>query len=262
MQGVMMTHGNVVATVAAVTTILPRLCNEDIYLAYLPLAHIFELAAEATMIAAGCAIGYGSPLTLTDTSNKIEKGTQGDASMLGPTLMTAVPAILDLFRDGVRKKVEAKGEISKKLFDISYRRRLAAIEGSWHGAWGLEKLLWDELVFKKIRAILGGHVRGLLSGGAPLSGDTQRQNISKVDIGRHSFNTTIDLIKASLRHMCHKPDLISTEKHKVFFMIILYLSLCLQLYQIAGDCPLESSVLNMPTGHQFHFPAPYQDTVD
>ena len=58
------------------------------------------------MVAVGCAIGYGSPLTLTDTSNKIKKGTKGDASVLAPTLMTAVPAILDRVRDGVRKKVK------------------------------------------------------------------------------------------------------------------------------------------------------------
>lgn len=57
------------------------------------------------MAAIGGAIGYGSPLTLTDTSNKIKKGTKGDASVLRPTLMTAVPAILDRVRDGVRKKV-------------------------------------------------------------------------------------------------------------------------------------------------------------
>lgn len=44
-------------------------------------------------------------MTLTDTSNKIKRGTQGDASALKPTLMTAVPAILDRVRDGVRKNV-------------------------------------------------------------------------------------------------------------------------------------------------------------
>jgi long-chain acyl-CoA synthetase len=59
------------------------------------------------MAAVGASIGYGSPLTLTDTSNKIKKGTLGDASALKPTLMTAVPAILDRVRDGVRKKVNA-----------------------------------------------------------------------------------------------------------------------------------------------------------
>lgn len=57
------------------------------------------------MMSAGCAIGYGSALTLTDTSNKIRKGTKGDASMLKPTLMATVPAILDRVRDGVLKQV-------------------------------------------------------------------------------------------------------------------------------------------------------------
>lgn len=45
-QGVMMTHGNVLATVSAVMTIVPGLGSKDVYLAYLPLAHILELAAE------------------------------------------------------------------------------------------------------------------------------------------------------------------------------------------------------------------------
>ena len=57
------------------------------------------------MLAAGCRIGYGSPLTLTDTGSKIKKGTKGDASVLKPTLMAAVPAIVDRVRDGVLKKV-------------------------------------------------------------------------------------------------------------------------------------------------------------
>ncbi|KAA8524885.1 hypothetical protein F0562_011308 [Nyssa sinensis] len=108
-KGVMITHGNIVATAAAVMTVIPKMGSNDVYLAYLPLAHVFELAAESVMLSAGCAIGYGSALTLTDTSNKIKKGTKGDASVLKPTLMAAVPAILDRVRDGVLKKVEEKG---------------------------------------------------------------------------------------------------------------------------------------------------------
>lgn len=173
-KGVMITHGNVVATAAAVTTVVPKLGSDDVYLAYLPLAHVFELAAESVMLVAGCAIGYGSTLTITDTSSKIKKGTKGDVSVLQPTLMTAVPAILDRVRDGVLKKVEEKGGLAKSLFNTGYKRRLAAIEGSWFGAWGVESTLWDLIVFKKIRAVLGGHIRFMLCGGAPLSGDTQR----------------------------------------------------------------------------------------
>jgi long-chain acyl-CoA synthetase len=35
-------------------------------------------------------------------------------------------------------------------------------------------MIWDNLIFKPIRAMLGGHVRFVLCGGAPLSSDTQR----------------------------------------------------------------------------------------
>ncbi|KAK9054246.1 hypothetical protein SSX86_025324 [Deinandra increscens subsp. villosa] len=173
-KGVMMTHSNILATVSAVMTIVPGLGANDIYLAYLPLAHILELAAENLIAAVGSSIGYGSPLTLTDTSSKIKRGTKGDASVLRPTLMAAVPAILDRVRDGVRKKVDSAGGLSKALFNLAYNRRLSAINGSWFGAWGLEKFLWNYLVFRKVRAILGGRIRFILSGGAPLSADTQR----------------------------------------------------------------------------------------
>ncbi|XP_077237624.1 AMP-dependent synthetase and ligase family protein [Tasmannia lanceolata] len=173
-KGVIMTHGNIVATAAAVMTIIPGLGSSDVYLAYLPLAHVLELAAESVMFSAGVAIGYGSPMTLSDSSNKIKKGTQGDAPVLKPTLMAAVPAIMDRVRDGVLKKVEEKGGISKKLLNIGYKRRLAAIEGSWFGAWGLETTFWDAFVFRRIRAVLGGRIRFMLSGGAPLSRNTQR----------------------------------------------------------------------------------------
>lgn len=68
----------------------------------------------------------------------------------------------------------AQGALSKKLFDLAYARRLSAVNGSCFGAWGLEKALWNFLVFRNVRAILGGRIRFVLSGGAPLSGDTQR----------------------------------------------------------------------------------------
>uniref|UniRef100_A0A3Q7J3N7 AMP-dependent synthetase/ligase domain-containing protein n=1 Tax=Solanum lycopersicum TaxID=4081 RepID=A0A3Q7J3N7_SOLLC len=160
-KGVMITHGNIVATAAAVTTVIPKLGSNDVYLGYLPLAHVFELAAETVMLTAGASIGYGSALTLTDTSNKIMKGTKGDASALKPTLMAAVPAILDRVKDGVIKKVEERGGSAKKLFDIAFKRRLTAIEGSWFGALGS-------------RENTMGDIRFMLCGGAPLSRDTQR----------------------------------------------------------------------------------------
>ncbi|KAJ9564945.1 hypothetical protein OSB04_000911 [Centaurea solstitialis] len=175
-KGVMMTHSNVLATVSAVMTIVPGLGSKDVLFSILTTGTYSRTCSRGINIIAaiGGSIGYGSPLTLTDTSSKIKRGTKGDASSLRPTLMAAVPAILDRVRDGVWKKVDSAGGLSKRLFDLAYGRRLSAINGSWFGAWGLEKLLWSFLVFRKVRAILGGRIRFILSGGAPLSADTQR----------------------------------------------------------------------------------------
>lgn len=49
-QGVMMTHANVLATLSAVMTIVPDIGSKDIYMAYLPMAHILELVAEVCWI--------------------------------------------------------------------------------------------------------------------------------------------------------------------------------------------------------------------
>ena len=45
----MISHGNIVATAAAVRTIIPGIGRNDVYLAYLPIAHVLELAAEVVI---------------------------------------------------------------------------------------------------------------------------------------------------------------------------------------------------------------------
>jgi long-subunit acyl-CoA synthetase (AMP-forming) len=42
----MMSHRNIVSTIAGVTASVPKLSTKDVYLAYLPLAHVLELAGE------------------------------------------------------------------------------------------------------------------------------------------------------------------------------------------------------------------------
>lgn len=39
----------------------------------------------------GVSIGYSTPLTLIDSSSKIKRGSKGDAPILRPTVLTAVP---------------------------------------------------------------------------------------------------------------------------------------------------------------------------
>eukprot|EP00128_Syssomonas_multiformis_P014065 Colp12_sorted_trinity150504_noHs@1473 len=166
-KGVMMSHGNLLSCVAGLVKAIPNLSSEDVYLGYLPLAHVLELSAECVFLFVGGSIGYGSPFTLTDASPKVKAGTQGDASVLRPTLMAAVPAIMDRIRHTVLERVNQGGGLKKYLFNTAFAQKLAAIRS------GSDTPFWNWLVFKKAQAPLGGRVRLMLSGGAPLSVDTQ-----------------------------------------------------------------------------------------
>ena len=43
------------------------------------------------MMMYGVPMGYSTPLTMTDRSTKIKRGSQGDATVLRPTFLAAVP---------------------------------------------------------------------------------------------------------------------------------------------------------------------------
>jgi len=172
-KGVMIPHSAIVAASAGVLASVSWADQRVVYLAYLPLAHVLELAAEHAILTLGACIGYGSALTLTDQSPKLQKGTKGDAPTLRPTIIAAVPAIMDRIRDSVNAKISQAGFPVSTLYKIAYKSRLAALESGFEGL-GIMRRVWDLLVFRKVKDILGGRLQMIVSGGAPLSGDTQR----------------------------------------------------------------------------------------
>uniref|UniRef100_A0A8C8MEW8 long-chain-fatty-acid--CoA ligase n=1 Tax=Oncorhynchus tshawytscha TaxID=74940 RepID=A0A8C8MEW8_ONCTS len=167
-KGVMISHSNIIAGVTGMAERIPDLDETDTYIGYLPLAHVLELSAEMVCISHGCCIGYSSPQTLADQSTKIKKGSKGDTSVLKPTLMAAVPEIMDRIYKNVMTKVEEMSSVQRTLFVLAYNYKMEQITK------GYKTPLCDSLVFRKVRSLLGGHMRVLLSGGAPLSAATQR----------------------------------------------------------------------------------------
>ncbi|XP_039344441.1 long-chain-fatty-acid--CoA ligase 4 isoform X1 [Mauremys reevesii] len=167
-KGVMMLHKNLIAGMTGQCERIPGLGPKDTYVGYLPLAHVLELTAEVSCVTYGCRIGYSSPLTLSDQSSKIKKGSKGDCTVLKPTLIAAVPEIMDRIYKNVMSKVQEMNYIQRTLFKIGYDYKLEQIKR------GYDAPLCNILLFKKVKALLGGNVRMMLSGGAPLSPQTQR----------------------------------------------------------------------------------------
>jgi len=179
-KGVVIPHSAVIGVVAGTLSKGAILSNDvraldetDVYLAYLPLAHIMELAVEVTLFYRGLAVGYGSPHTLTPTSVKMkqtEPPQQGDAQALRPTLMVFAPAVLDRVYAGVKAKVAKGSALKQKLFQWALASGISNYEAGGVGAW----FLYDKIVFANVQALLGGRVRAMLAGSAPLSGDVQK----------------------------------------------------------------------------------------
>lgn len=165
-KGVILPHSSLIATVRAFFFVADPTLPSDIYLGYLPLAHILELLAENTMMCSGIPIGYSSPNTLTNNSTKIVKGGIGDTAVLKPTLMCAVPLVLDRIFKGIQEKVNKKGEFFKALFAFAH-----AYKKRWLLR-GYNTPILDFFVFKNVRDLVGGKIRLMLSGGAPLSQET------------------------------------------------------------------------------------------
>ncbi|KAL0201602.1 hypothetical protein M9458_004789, partial [Cirrhinus mrigala] len=76
--------------------------------------------------------------------------------------------IMDRIYKNVMTKVEEMSSVQKTLFVLAYNYKMEQISK------GYSTPLCDRLVFKKVRSLLGGNTRVLLSGGAPLSAATQR----------------------------------------------------------------------------------------
>ena len=162
-KGVELTHGAVMATVASLSLFLKTYggdfdVSKEVFLSYLPLAHIFDRATEELIICHGASIGYWRGDI---------KGLVDDMGLLRPTLFAGVPRVFDRIYAGVMEKMSAGSVLKKMLFDWGFNRKLHALNAGHK--WDEAAPFFDKLVFSKVKERLGGRVRLIVSGGAPLS---------------------------------------------------------------------------------------------
>jgi long-subunit acyl-CoA synthetase (AMP-forming) len=170
-KGVMISHENIIGTIAGVLPTFETVAEAgDVFLAYLPLAHIFEMVTEITMAAMGVIIGYGNPHTLTDTGVKLKRPeSSGDAGVLRPTVMIFAPAVLDKVYQAVQAKMTALPGPVKTLFGWGVANGASRFEDNKIGASG-----FYNMIFKSVQKIVGGRLKIGVSGSAPLSAEIQK----------------------------------------------------------------------------------------
>lgn len=161
-KGVMISNNSLVTIIAGVKRFLEgvheSLDANDVYLSYLPLAHIFDRVIEECFISHGASIGFWRG----DVKLLIE-----DIGVLKPTIFCAVPRVLDRIYSGLTQRISSGGFLKNKLFNFAYSWKLNSMnKGHKHQE---AAPFFDKLVFNKVRQGLGGKVRLILSGAAPLA---------------------------------------------------------------------------------------------
>ncbi|KAJ3074463.1 long-chain fatty acid-CoA ligase, partial [Rhizoclosmatium hyalinum] len=152
-KGVMLTHRNIISNVIGVATAVMKLLDDDnVYISFLPQAHIYGFNIEIVMMMYDVPIGYASVKTLTDAS---VRNCKGDLRELKPTIVCAVPALWEAIRKGVMSKVKEGGAVVQSAFNVAYNFKWALQQV------GLEVLAapLDALIFNKMKDALGGRVR-------------------------------------------------------------------------------------------------------
>ncbi|KAF0919545.1 hypothetical protein E2562_029771 [Oryza meyeriana var. granulata] len=161
-KGVLISNASIVSIIAGVDHLLncvnEQLEQTDVYMSYLPLAHIFDRVVEELFMFHGASIGFWRG----DVKLLVE-----DIGVLKPTILCAVPRVLDRIFSGLQAKISSGGFIKSTLFNLAYKfKQYRMMKGAKHNE---AAAICDKVVFSKVKEGLGGNVRVILSGAAPLA---------------------------------------------------------------------------------------------
>ncbi len=169
-KGVRLTHGNLRANINQIRkrygprpdkpAALPTLDADTVSVSFLPLAHIFErTVGHFSLLAAGATVAYAeSPDTL-----------QTDFQAIHPNMATSVPRVYEKIYAAIREEAEGSA-VRERIFewavDVGRRYHRAEDPGV---VLSVAHTIADRLVFRRVKAALGGELEMLVSGGGSLS---------------------------------------------------------------------------------------------
>lgn len=158
-KGVMLSHNNIVSNVIASQERLPLEYGEAKSLSFLPLCHIYERMLLYLYFYSGTKIYFAESLETIGENLK----------EVNPSVMTAVPRLLEKLYDKIYARGAELSGIKQKLFywavDLGLRYEPYGQNGWWYEA---QLKLARKLIFSKWKEALGGNLDLIASGSAAL----------------------------------------------------------------------------------------------
>jgi len=176
-KGVILTHRNYTCNVEQATALLPV---PEYYksLLILPWDHCFaHVAGIYTLMKNGASM---ASVQIGTTPLETLKNIPINIKEIKPSFLLSVPALAKNFKKNIEKGVREKGEKIEKLFNTALKTAYSYNKEGWNRGTGLQKLkkplmmLYDKILFSKIRESFGGKLEFFIGGGALLDIELQK----------------------------------------------------------------------------------------
>ena len=164
-KGVMLHHGAILSNIAGAIDVLGELgLGDDVFLSFLPLSHAYEhTVGQFLPIALGSEIYYAESIDRVAANLREAR----------PTILVSVPRFYEVLHQRMLHGIRQEGRLRQRLFLAALefgRRRQSHTERFGIGARIVDFFL-DHLVRDKVRERVGGRLKAMVSGGAPLNSD-------------------------------------------------------------------------------------------
>jgi long-chain acyl-CoA synthetase len=166
-RGVMLPHRCILSNCAgAFDLVRPLKLKDEAYLSYLPVSHSYEhTVGQYFLLSLGTEIVYSRGVEHLAT----------DMLTVRPTILTAVPRVLEVIRTRVLTQVAREKPFRRRLFQLAVTIGMKRVDGIrlTLAEQALDPIL-DRLVRAKVRARFGGRLVAAMSGGARLDPEVGR----------------------------------------------------------------------------------------
>jgi long-chain acyl-CoA synthetase len=163
-KGVMLTHANLSSNVTDAAARFELDPAVDMALSFLSLAHVYSRTLDCAYLFKGITLAY------------VEEAEDVTQALLEvrPTALAVVPRFFEKFYARMTQQGDELRGLKRRVFRWAegIARRAAPWKSAGNHASAPLRLQWriaDKLVYRKVRAGIGGRVRFIFSGGAPLA---------------------------------------------------------------------------------------------